>query len=152
VKLKGQHLAALFLRGNVANQVKQEVFNFLLQQAQEHGTAIVFDACNMFLKTGLKAEATKRQKIPREWVQAAWIKSKGRCAIGGEVISLDEATGDHVVAISLGGEHSRRNIQVVCRSHNSEKSNKNLTQHSKQKGRLYTEMFENTAGEDRGES
>ena len=62
----------------------------------------------------------KRPKIPREVVNAVYIRDNGRCV---ECSSLIELQLDHIIPFSLGGATSVENLQLLCRTCNLKKSN-----------------------------
>lgn len=63
-------------------------------------------------------------------------RDKGRCKLCGITVRRysderawsadDQATTDHIVPLSAGGEHTKRNCQLVCRRCNYEKGDKSM--------------------------
>lgn len=129
---------------------QRRIFQMLVDEASkpEVGTNAVKAACDQFIRLGLRAIAQpdRRKPIPRTWVEKAWKKQGGRCAICKKPLALDEAVGDHVDPHGLGGEHSERNIvavhgvksEVNC---NSVKGGRDVIAESKRRGESLVEMF-----------
>lgn len=122
---------------------RQRILDILIKEAQTVGIAAVRDAANSFLKMGLKSTVTPtiRRPIPRAWVDKAFVKQQGKCKICHEPMLLQEATGDHVVALSQGGKHHYSNITAAHRSCNSSKGSNDLVAQSKKTGNLMNQMF-----------
>lgn len=122
---------------------EKEIFDYLIEKARTIGVVPTRNAADKFLKLGLKAvvEPTKRQVIPRDWVKDAWGKQKGVCSRCHKSMALYEATGDHTIAITQGGEHKRKNITAMHRICNSSKGDKDIVTEVKRSGNLMNEMF-----------
>lgn len=122
---------------------RQRILTMLIEEAQTLGVAVVRDAANSFLKMGLRSTATPtiRRPIPRAWVDKAFVKQHGKCIICLKSMLLEEATGDHVVALSQGGKHHYSNISAAHGSCNSSKGSNDLVKESKRTGNLMNRMF-----------
>jgi hypothetical protein len=134
----------------MASDEQRKVFEYLVEQAKLVGVIPVKEACGMFIRLGLKTITSpeRRRPIPRQWVEFAWKKQKGRCAICKKPLALDEAAGDHVDPHGLNGEHKKSNIVAVhgTRSEvncNSIKGGRSVFDESKRRGELMNEMFPN---------
>jgi 5-methylcytosine-specific restriction endonuclease McrA len=65
---------------------------------------------------GAKVETVKREDI--------YLRDKGVCGLCGMFVEQGKMTLDHILPLSLGGEHSRQNIQLAHLSCNSSKGNR----------------------------
>lgn len=52
----------------------------------------------------------------------------GMCRLCGTVLAETASTMDHIIPLSRGGEHTRANIQLACRSCNSRKRDKLMSE------------------------
>lgn len=64
--------------------------------------------------------AAKRPTIPRDVVDAVWIRDKGRCVYCGSTENLQL---DHIIPFSKGGATTVENLQLLCQKCNIHKSN-----------------------------
>lgn len=65
-------------------------------------------------------DAARRPTIPRDVVDAVWIRDKGRCVYCG---STDNLQLDHIIPFSKGGATTVENLQLLCQKCNIKKSN-----------------------------
>lgn len=132
----------------MSKEVRQEILDFLLKESREHGLAVVKDACNLFLKTGLRLgiDPTIRRPAPRTWVQKLWQKQHGICARckDPQPMRIEDATFDHIVPLVEGGEHSMKNGRVTHGYCNSAKGGRGLIDESKRTGQMLSETFAGT--------
>lgn len=126
-----------------------DTLDLLKRKAELSGISSVVSACREFLKLGSRAlvlNIEKRKAIPRQWVEAALKRQNGLCTGCERELQMfwagreDYAVGDHLIALTQGGEHRRSNIAALCGKCNGEKYNKSLMDHSKSSGRLLTQM------------
>jgi GTPase SAR1 family protein len=73
-----------------------------------------------YFKNAAKVDTTRRERIPEDVRSEVWRRDKGQCARCG---SRDRLEFDHIVAVSLGGGNTARNIELLCESCNRAKSN-----------------------------
>jgi hypothetical protein len=86
-------------------------------------TAVVLDTITQISKRQVvptKTASNHRTSIPQEIKTAVWQRDQGRCIQCG---SNQYIEFDHIIPLSLGGAHSVNNIQLLCRTCNSKKSN-----------------------------
>lgn len=62
-----------------------------------------------------------RMAIPQDIANAVWNRDGGRCCICGNRTNLEF---DHIIPISKGGSTTFRNLQLLCKTCNTKKSNK----------------------------
>lgn len=65
-----------------------------------------------------------------------WRKQKRRCALCRESLPFENAHADHIVALTKSGTNEPRNIQMVHKSCNSRKNNKDPIEYAQSIGRL----------------
>ena len=63
----------------------------------------------------------KRETIPQDVMDKVWNRDGGRCVKCGSQENLEF---DHIIPVSKGGATSYRNIQLLCKKCNLDKSNK----------------------------
>lgn len=124
-----------------------EILDYLIAMAEEHGEAIVKDAIKTFnnkakraLASGVKVE--KRKAIPKSWIRAAFERQHGICARCFQLMDLAEkrvrglvVSGDHIIPHSLGGPHEIENICAVHLKCNSAKGNRSAYEDAKKTGK-----------------
>ena len=66
-------------------------------------------------------EKRKRKYIPDEIKEQVWERDGGKCNQCG---ATEELQYDHIIPFSKGGSNEVDNLQILCRTHNLEKSNK----------------------------
>jgi 5-methylcytosine-specific restriction endonuclease McrA len=71
-------------------------------------------------KLNIRNESSVRLPIPEEVQIFVWNRDGGRCVKCGNQENLEF---DHIIPISKGGSNTARNIQLLCETHNREKSN-----------------------------
>ena len=123
---------------------RKRILDNLIREAQTIGVVEVREACNAFLKLKmLSTEEVKRQAVPRAWTEKLWHKQKGICAgcKDKQPVILGDATFDHIVPISRGGEHSIKNGRMVHKSCNSSKGSNDLITESKRTRQFIDEMY-----------
>lgn len=123
--------------------------DLLKRKAELSGISEAASGAKAFLKLGSRAlvlNVEKRKAVPRKWVEAQAKRQGMECADCGRELQLffsdrdDYGTWDHTIALNQGGEHSRRNGRVVCRSCNSAKSDSSPVEFSKHTGHLMTRL------------
>jgi 5-methylcytosine-specific restriction endonuclease McrA len=124
-------------------EARKRILDYLIKEAQSVGVVVVRDAANQFLRLGLKATVTAniRRAIPRSWTIKAFTIQNGKCKRCGKDMTLADATSDHVIAVTQGGEHHQRNIVAMHRACNSSKNDNDLVTEAKQSGHLMNQMF-----------
>lgn len=61
--------------------------------------------------------------IPKAVKARVWLRCEGKCALTGKKLRPgDPVDFDHIVPLSMGGEHSEANLQLVCRQAHREKT------------------------------
>ncbi|MDX9782975.1 MAG: HNH endonuclease [Bacteroidales bacterium] len=63
----------------------------------------------------------RREPIPQEVMDKVWNRDGGRCVKCGSQENLEF---DHIIPVSKGGATTYRNIQLLCKKCNLEKTNK----------------------------
>jgi hypothetical protein len=61
----------------------------------------------------------KQRIFPREWREAKLVDQDYKCAISGEIITMETSQGAHIIAWSLGGKTLYTNLAMVATHHNS---------------------------------
>ena len=62
-----------------------------------------------------------REPIPQDIMDKVWNRDRGRCVKCGSQENLEF---DHIIPFSKGGANTYRNLQILCKKCNIEKSNK----------------------------
>ena len=65
-------------------------------------------------------------KAPKVTKKNIWLRDGGRCQYCEKKISLSDATVDHVIPKSRGGENNWENVTLACSKCNQKKGNKLL--------------------------
>ncbi len=73
-----------------------------------------------YFKNAAKPSTTRRERITEDVRSEVWRRDKGQCARCG---SRERLEFDHIVAVSLGGGNTARNIELLCETCNRAKSN-----------------------------
>lgn len=68
----------------------------------------------------LNDESFTRERIPDDVQVFVWNRDGGKCVKCGSQENLEF---DHIIPLSKGGSNTARNIQLLCETHNREKSN-----------------------------
>ena len=102
------------------NLIKQE----LLQN--EHRKQIRTEAYKELVSQGLISNQLidregRRETIPQNVMDSVWNRDGGRCTKCGSQENLEF---DHIIPFSKGGANTYRNLQILCKKCNIEKSNK----------------------------
>lgn len=90
--------------------------------AQEHKRQIERLAREQLIAEGYLQDTEKisRPPIPREVVDAVWVRDNGRCVYCGSTENLQL---DHIIPYSKGGASTIENLQILCQRCNIRKSN-----------------------------
>lgn len=62
-----------------------------------------------------------REPIPQDVMDKVWNRDAGKCVKCG---SQEHLEFDHIIPFSKGGANTYRNLQILCKKCNIEKSNK----------------------------
>ena len=121
----------------------KDIYAVIVDLALKHGASPTREACSRFIKSGLKSvsEPTKRLTIPKDWVARRFLEQNGKCKRCKNDVIYADATGDHVVPISQGGEHNIKNIVMLCPNCNSSKNDNSIIEESKKTGRMLSDIF-----------
>lgn len=65
---------------------------------------------------------TPDSAIPNAVKARIWRRQDGKCAISGVKVPTGEGDFDHIKPLSMGGEHSESNLQLVWRPIHREKT------------------------------
>ena len=127
----------------MSKEIRQEILDFLLKESRDHGLAVVKDACNLFLKTGIRlgVDPTEPRRFKPSQIKKAWQRQEGRCNRCHEPLALDQAVGDHVIPWSRGGRSDDYNCAAIHSWCNSEKRDNDLMTDSKRTGNLFNETL-----------
>ncbi|MEO5944410.1 MAG: HNH endonuclease [Ferruginibacter sp.] len=103
---------------------KDKVKKILLEK--ERKKQIQKDALTELIEDGLIATQFssldgKREAIPQDVMDKVWNRDMGRCVQCGSQENLEF---DHIIPFSKGGATTYRNLQILCKSCNINKSNK----------------------------
>lgn len=69
------------------------------------------------------------EDIPQEFIDLLLIRQKNLCRYCLVDFDLEPYTLEHIVPLSRGGKHEKRNIALVCKACNSSKRNKTHTEY-----------------------
>lgn len=89
---------------------KKRLHKEVLQELIESG-----DIFNSYIKKN-----GKRESIPQDVMDKVWNRDGGRCVKCG---SRENLEFDHIIPVSKGGATTYRNLQLLCKKCNLEKSN-----------------------------
>lgn len=56
------------------------------------------------------------------------------CYLCGKVLKITKVTLDHILPLARGGQHKPENVKIACKSCNSSKNSKTLTEYKKYRG------------------
>jgi 5-methylcytosine-specific restriction endonuclease McrA len=123
-------------------QESKKIAEYLISLAKEIGSEPVRLACRQVLKQrNLGSDPTPRKPVKKEWTKKAWKKASGTCPRCNLYIKESEATADHLVALHDGGEHSEKNLRLLCKRCNSSKGSNSLIKESKRLGKTILEQI-----------
>lgn len=102
---------------------KEEIRKALLEkekkrQLKNEVTKSLWEEGNLKRKT---FNQPKREPIPQDIMDQVWNRDGGKCVKCGSQENLEF---DHIIPHSKGGANSYRNLQILCKKCNIEKSNK----------------------------
>src|SRR5262249_52330657 len=121
---------------------RQIILQYLFDQAS-YGYDDVKWACRQFFKqyrtVGVKKE--ERKDVPKAWTLWALEQQGGKCHRCGRELKPEDATGDHLIPVNLGGPHVRENIYTMCGPCNSSKGDNNPMEESKVTARTILEQL-----------
>ena len=105
----GIYLELSTKRGNGTYQVADALY-----------TQAVLDTVTRMVKRQLITPETTEEgrHIPQDVKIAVWQRDQGKCAQCGATSYLEF---DHIIPVSKGGASTIKNVQLLCRRHNSEK-------------------------------
>jgi len=100
--------------------IKQQMLN------KERKKRLHKEALNELIEAGelfnsFTNEDGRRESIPQEVMDRVWNRDGGRCVKCGSQENLEF---DHIIPVSKGGATTYRNIQLLCKKCNLEKTNK----------------------------
>lgn len=75
-----------------------------------------------------KQHERNKSKVNKRIRDRLWHSQKGLCNWCGERVSKDEATLDHIVALSRGGGNGLDNLCMACEECNSKRGNNCTTE------------------------
>lgn len=96
-----------FLEKGKKRQLQREVYKVLLDKET---------ISNQSIEKGLS-----REPIPQDIMDKVWNRDGGKCVKCGSQENLEF---DHIIPFSKGGANTYRNLQILCKKCNIEKSNK----------------------------
>lgn len=73
------------------------------------------------IKRQISGNDSSRESIPQDVMDSVWNRDSGKCVKCGGQESLEF---DHIIPFSKGGANTYRNLQILCKKCNIEKSNK----------------------------
>lgn len=124
---------------------EEEIVEYLDTKAQELGTRAVERAVQHFLnKKHLRrigVTPTKRKPVPKAWTLSALRNQGNLCSRCNTSLQPEDASGDHIIPVALGGPHCRENIQALHKNCNSSKGDNDPSTESKKSGRLFTDII-----------
>jgi hypothetical protein len=108
----------------IERQEKEVIKKKLLEREHnkrlhEEARAELFEKGELFRKYGKREKS--REHISQEIMDQVWNRDGGRCVMCGSQENLEF---DHIIPHSKGGAATYRNLQILCKSCNIQKSNK----------------------------
>jgi hypothetical protein len=105
---------------NEKESIKQKMLE------KEHKRRLHKEALNELIEAGeinnhFTNKEGKRELIPQDVMDKVWNRDGGKCANCGSQENLEF---DHIIPFSKGGATSYRNVQLLCKKCNIDKSNK----------------------------
>jgi hypothetical protein len=122
IKKKIQEKRLLILQVSIINEkkiIKQEILE------RERKTQLYREVYTDLINQGVISKPTvdyiRREAIPQNVMDQVWNRDGGRCTKCGSQENLEF---DHIIPFSKGGANTYRNLQILCKKCNVEKSNK----------------------------
>lgn len=122
------NLACKKYRENNKEKVKESMKRY---RESEHGKSV--RAMNQRLRYA-RSRVDRSDRISRKFIKNLLDNQSGKCAECKCKVSKYHV--DHIMPISLGGENSEDNLQILCPKCNMSKSNKDPLEWAKLNGRL----------------
>lgn len=118
----------------------KEYYELGIELAKEFGLSELRAVLKKLNKVKSLEPIQKRKAIPKTWIKEKLTKSN-KCKRCGRFLTEQTATGDHIEAHNLGGEHSKDNLRLLCGPCNSSKSDGTMLEESKKLGKTIAEML-----------
>ena len=123
-KSSNDHQRTLFLYQNcfydVIGQLREDQMRLLILEAADKERQLFERLKAKFESQESREVKTKRERIPEAVRVAVWRRDEGQCARCG---SCERLEYDHIIPIDRGGSNTVRNVELLCETHNRQKSN-----------------------------
>lgn len=107
IELEKEEIKKTILEKNKKRQIKKDAFKELIDDG--------------LLNNNFSQEGERREIIPQDVMDKVWNRDGGKCVQCG---SQEHLEFDHIIPFSKGGATTYRNLQILCKKCNIEKSNK----------------------------
>ena len=107
IELEKEKIRKNFIEKERKKNLRKDVYKTLLEEGQISASFI--------------ENKDKREPIPQDIMDKVWNRDGGKCVKCG---SQEKLEFDHIIPHSKGGANSYRNLQILCKKCNVEKSNK----------------------------
>jgi len=107
IELEKEEIKKTILEKNKKRQIIKDAFKELVDEG--------------LLNNNFSQEGERREIIPQDVMDKVWNRDGGKCVQCG---SQEHLEFDHIIPFSKGGATTYRNLQILCKKCNIEKSNK----------------------------